>query len=117
MVPGMALVEACIPIAVIVVLLERQMPRRSTDGYEIVHKDLLVWCPIRSPEDVPRLRVLFVLIEAAFSFLFWTMKSENKDYGMSSCCPWPRASFSSSVGCAVTIPILNPDLELVPEPM
>lgn len=32
-------------------------------------------------------------MEAAFSFLFWSMQPSNKDYGMSACCPWPRDSF------------------------
>jgi len=63
------------------------------DGYEIVHKGLILWCPIPSAAEVPRLRVLFVAIEAACSFLFWAMKSNSKDYGMSASCPWPRASF------------------------
>lgn len=64
------------------------------NGYTIVHKGLVLWCPIPSAADVPKLRVLYVTIEAALSFLFLAMQSQNKDYGMSECCPWPRNSFS-----------------------
>lgn len=64
------------------------------NDYKIVHKGLLVWSPIPSAANYPRFRLLFVVMEAAFSFLFWAMKSEDKDYGMSTCCPWPRDSFS-----------------------
>jgi Zinc-finger of C2H2 type len=70
------------------------------NGYTIVHKGLVLWCPIPSAADVPKLRVLYVAIEAALSFLFWAMQSQNKDYGMSGCCPWPRNSFSYSGLCS-----------------
>lgn len=68
-------------------------------GYAIVHKGLLVWCPLPSAADVPRFRVLFVAIEAALTFLFWAMKSNNKDYGYGSCCPWDRNARSYNGLC------------------
>ena len=64
------------------------------NGYEIIHKGLLVWCPIPSPANIPIFRLLFIAMETAFNFLFWSMKSEGKDYGRGNCCPWPRDSFS-----------------------
>jgi hypothetical protein len=69
-------------------------------GYEIVHKGVLVWCPRPSPTDVPRQRVLFIAIECALSFLFWAMKSKIKDYGMSVCCPWDRSLFTYDGLCS-----------------
>lgn len=80
--------------------LPRHVRAALENGYKIIHKGLLVWSPIPSAADVPRFRLLFVAMEAAFSFLFWTMQSENKDYGMSSCCPWPRDSFSYGGLCS-----------------
>ena len=69
------------------------------DGYSIVHKGLLVFCPIPPAADVPMFRLLFLAMEATFSFLFWAMRSQDKDYGMSSFCPWPRDSLSYSGLC------------------
>lgn len=63
------------------------------DGYKIVSKGLLVWCPIPSAADVPCLRILFVAMEAALAFVFWTMLSQSKDYGMLGICPWPKDTF------------------------
>lgn len=62
-------------------------------GYTIVHKGMIVWTPLPAAADVPRFRLLFVAVEAAFSFLFWTMYSRTKDYGMGSCCPWALKEF------------------------
>ena len=45
-------------------------------------------------------RLLFVAMEAALSFLFWAMKSQDKDYGMSTYCPWPRGSISYDGLCS-----------------
>lgn len=39
-------------------------------------------------------------MEAAFSFLFWTIISEVKDYGIGICCPRPRDSFSYGGLCS-----------------
>ena len=51
-------------------------------------------CPLPTAADVPRFRLLFVAMEAAFSFYFWAMKSATKDYGMGICCPWSRDTFT-----------------------
>ncbi|CAN9337257.1 unnamed protein product [Alternaria alternata] len=58
------------------------------DGYAITHIGWLVSAPIPSAGIIPPVRLLFIAMEATFSFLFWTMKSADKDYGMASCCPW-----------------------------
>ncbi|KAF4986302.1 hypothetical protein FDECE_16023 [Fusarium decemcellulare] len=64
------------------------------EGYKIAYKGLLAFAPIPTAADIPRFRLLFVAIEATFSFLFWAMKSETKDYGIGAHCPWPQSSFS-----------------------
>lgn len=64
------------------------------EGYTVTHKGLLVWTSLPPAEHVPIRRLLFVAIETTLSFLFWTMHSTSKDYGIGSCCLWPRDSFS-----------------------
>lgn len=64
------------------------------DGYVITHKGLLMWCSLPSAAELPTLRLLFLAIEATFSFHFWTMQSPTKDYGMGGFCPWPKDAFS-----------------------
>lgn len=82
-------------------LLPTRIPPALAEGYTIGHKGLLAWCPIPSAGDVPRLRLLFIALEAAMSFCFWTMYcSFEKDFAMGSCCPWPRASFTYGGLCS-----------------
>ncbi|KFY92389.1 hypothetical protein V498_04989 [Pseudogymnoascus sp. VKM F-4517 (FW-2822)] len=63
-------------------------------GYTVTHKGLLMWSAIPAAAEVPCLRLLFVAIEATFSFMFWTMYSKTKDYGMGGICQWPRDEFA-----------------------
>lgn len=58
------------------------------DGYKITHKKLLVTCPIPAAHNVPRVRLLIVLLEAAHTFVFWSVLSRTKDYGIGACYPW-----------------------------
>lgn len=81
-------------------ILPKYIGHALADGYRIVHKGLLVWRSIPPAADAPRLRLLFVAMEAAFNFLFWSMKSKVKDYGLGICCPWPRDSFSYGGLCS-----------------
>jgi len=66
----------------------RNVLKAHRDGYKITHIGWLVSAPIPSAGIIPPVRLLFIAMEATFSFLFWTMKSADKDYGMASCCPW-----------------------------
>jgi hypothetical protein len=47
------------------------------EGYVITHKGLLLWAPIPSAADVPLLRAMFLLLEAALTSVFWAAKSKN----------------------------------------
>jgi hypothetical protein len=59
------------------------------DGYEITHKGLLCWAPLPTAAARFRLRVLVLVLETAFSIVFWAMYSTTKDYGMPKhLCPW-----------------------------
>jgi hypothetical protein len=63
-------------------------------GYKISHKGLLVSAPVPSAANVPTFRLLFVAMEATFSFAFWVMKPIKNDYGMLSCCRWELSTFT-----------------------
>lgn len=60
----------------------------TQSGYTITHKGCLCWSPIPPLNEQYRFRLFFVAIEAAFSILFWAMKSRTKDYYMPNLCPW-----------------------------
>jgi hypothetical protein len=83
-----------------VLTMPRFVDAALKDGFQIVHKGLLMWCPIPSATDRPRYRLLFIAIEATFCFLFWALKTRKPDHYMSSCCPWPLSSFSYGGLCS-----------------
>jgi hypothetical protein len=57
------------------------------EGYKITHVGLICWIPLPLMSLQPSIRILFVTLEAAFSYIFWAMRTVNMDYGMSSMCP------------------------------
>lgn len=81
-------------------MLPRFVAAALRDGYQITHKGTLAWAPVPTPGQIPKTRLLFLALEATFSFLFWAMKSRDKDYNMGSCCPWPRSSFTYGGLCS-----------------
>lgn len=53
------------------------------EGFTMVHRDLLCWMlSIPGPAFQPMLRLFFILLEATFSYIFWAMRTTNKDCGM-----------------------------------
>ena len=87
------------------------------DGYSITHKGLLMCCPLPSAAELPTLRLLFLAIEAMFSFHFWAMQSPTKDYGMGTFCPWPKDAFSYRGLCSHSAMWegVEADFDLTPE--
>ncbi len=79
-------------------LLPKHMEEALDLGYVITHKGLLAWCDLPKPVDVPRFRLLFVAMEAAFCFQFWGMMEIDQDYGIGACCPWPPQEFDYPYG-------------------
>jgi hypothetical protein len=71
-------------------LLPNFVEKALDEGYKIVHKGLLCWIPQPTAAKQPVNRLLFVALEAAFSYMFWTMKAVTKDYGMGHICLWDR---------------------------
>jgi hypothetical protein len=71
------------------------------DGYEITHKGLLCWAPLPTAAARFPLRVLFLVLETAFSIVFWAMYSRTKDYGMPKhLCPWEMDAFDYDGCCS-----------------
>lgn len=60
------------------------------DGYKIVHRALLVRCPIPSPSQIPSVRVAMFALEAAFSCIFSAMHNRNTSYGFPNILPWNK---------------------------
>lgn len=97
-------------------LVPRHVAKALSNGYTIVHQGLLCWRPI--PINAPVVRMLFVLLEATFTFFFWALlaKTEN-GYGMIAICPWARHSLEYDGLCSHS-PLWEPpvgDHSLTPE--
>ena len=60
------------------------------DGYEITHKGLLCWIARPTAVLVPIYRLLFIILEATFAYIFWTMRTFKGTYGMLHICLWDR---------------------------
>lgn len=71
-------------------LIPRYVQKALDDDYEITHKGLLCWIPKPSASLAPVSRLLFLALEATFTYMFWTLKAKNGDYGMGSLCLWDR---------------------------
>ncbi|KAI7239499.1 hypothetical protein KC330_g1909 [Hortaea werneckii] len=86
--------------------LPNRMLEAVRNGYKITHKGLLCWSPL--PDVTTRLavRVLFRLLEATFTCVFWAMVSRQTHYGMPLLCPWPLDSLPYDGLCTHT-PLLE----------
>ncbi|KAK4612135.1 hypothetical protein CLAFUW4_13003 [Fulvia fulva] len=60
------------------------------EGFNVTNKGLLLWAPIPRPGSVPKLRLLFLKMECAFAFVFWSMRRTPKMLEQApELCPWP----------------------------
>lgn len=62
------------------------------EGYKIAHRWLICWISLPPVSLQSSIHVLFIALEAAISYIFWEMRTVNKDYGMSSICLWDRTT-------------------------
>jgi hypothetical protein len=65
--------------------------RAIEKGYQITHIGLFCWAPIPALGNTPFYRLLFLSLEALFSYTFWAMISrrpEAFDTDAQSLCPW-----------------------------
>ena len=73
------------------VLLPSLVKAALEDGYVIAHKGLLAWTPSLPSEKVaPKTRLLFLALEATFTYNFWALRAYKNDYGMGHMRLWPR---------------------------
>ena len=82
--------------------LPRYYEASLREGFSVVHRGLLCWTPsIPPPAIEPVLRLLYLLLEATFSYIFWAMRTPNgNDYGMAHICPWDRFSLEYTGLCS-----------------
>lgn len=65
------------------------------NAFVIVHKGLLCWCSIPAAALVPIYRLLFVAMEATFSYVFWAVRTVTAaDWGMGHICSWDRTTLA-----------------------
>jgi hypothetical protein len=67
--------------------LSQYVKQALDDGYMIMHKGLLCWCPIPAAAKIFPVRALLMVIEAAFATVLWATRSRTKQYGMPHLCP------------------------------
>ncbi|OAL35812.1 hypothetical protein AYO20_04962 [Fonsecaea nubica] len=78
------------------------------EGYQIVHKGVLVWMPIPPPAEVPVLRLLFVCLEGALTFALRALsKRANYTAALADLCPWDRNSLEYEGLCSHN-PLVDP---------
>jgi hypothetical protein len=60
------------------------------EGWTITHIGLLAWLPLPRLRDQARIRALFLIMEATFTWTFWSMNADHSKiyYGMDVLCPW-----------------------------
>ncbi|KZL63107.1 pyruvate carboxylase, partial [Colletotrichum incanum] len=68
------------------------------EGFSIAHMGLLCWVPLPPASKRSSLRALVLVVEAAFTLWFWTIRSRTSTYGMPSLGPWSPDSMEYD-GC------------------
>lgn len=66
-----------------------------------IRDSFLCWAEIPSAADVPVFRVVFIALEAIFSFLFWAMYAKTEfGYGLADMCLWGRTALEYDGLCS-----------------
>lgn len=88
------------------------------DGYSIVHKGLICWIPLPDADSVPILRVVMLVLEAVFTYVFWALHSKTDyGYGLLHMCPWDWDNLEYDGLCSHN-PLTDPPIrnfDLTPE--
>lgn len=64
------------------------MQEALDDGYKITHRGLVCWASLPTARIVPVTRVLFYLLEASLSYMFWAMHASARDSDRKDFCLW-----------------------------
>ena len=98
--------------------LPKHMTIAIAEGYKITYKGILCSVPLPGAADVPRLRIIFILLEATFTFVFWAIKINTRyGLGMHGLRRWSLSDFEYKGLCSHT-PLMETvagDLDLSPE--
>lgn len=72
-------------------LVARYVQQALKEGCTVQHKGFLCWTSIPSAAMVPTTRLIFVALEATFTYILCAMKGKTKHgYGMTDMCQWGR---------------------------
>lgn len=75
------------------VALPQYVEAALKNGYDITHKGILCWSPVPAAADVPIHRLLFLVLEAVFTFVFWAVHNKKEDaWYMGNMFRWVRAT-------------------------
>jgi hypothetical protein len=61
---------------------------------------LICWVSLPPVSLQPTIHILFITLEAAFSYIFWAIRTFNMDYGMSQICLWDRNTLEYDRCCS-----------------
>lgn len=81
-------------------MLPRYVKSALDDGYTITRKSLLCWMPQPTVALYPIRRLLFLMLETAFAYMFWAMSLKNADFGMGHICRWDRRTLEYDGLCS-----------------
>jgi hypothetical protein len=98
--------------------VSRRIKKALADGYHVTHIGLLCQTPIPSLFNHYRLRSLFIILETAFAFSLWAMRSHTKAYYVPTIRPWAIEALDYD-GCCGHSPlweeVVDENLGLTPE--
>lgn len=76
------------------------MQQALDDGYKITHRGLICWISIPAARIVSITRVLFYLLEASHTYMFWGMHESAKDSDRKEFCLWDPAKLEYGGLCS-----------------
>ncbi|THX58559.1 ATP synthase subunit alpha [Aureobasidium pullulans] len=79
--------------------LPRMVRTAFRQGYRITHTGLLCWTPIPRPRDVPRVRALFLALEATLTCMFFVQTKHIEEMYWKHIFPWVREDVEYSPLC------------------
>lgn len=82
-------------------IIPRYVKAALDDGYTITSKGTICSAPIPAAALVPTTRLLFMALEAAFTFIFWAVRCNTEcGHGMVDMCLWARESLTYDGLCS-----------------
>ena len=70
------------------------------EGYKIVHKALLLSCPIPTASQIPTLRITILAVEGVMTCIMSAFRNREISYGFPDLCPWSQDLFGWAGLCS-----------------